>query len=292
MVEQAVRHATGDPEDAPWPEVTTHLLDSSTIPVAAIPSGVLPRADGVMEGTWVFADGPCLATRSDSMVWLADGESLGTLRWTHSSADLPPWEAARPLRFAIRWASAQRGAALVHSAAVAGPAGAVLLTGRGGAGKSTTSFACLGSGLHVLGDDYCIVDPTTDVPTVHATYVLGNLDERSLALLPHLRDRVVGDAPRGKRVLELDAFGEHSSAPVLAACSVVQAPGERTRLIPVSRMSLLRSVAPSTQTQIPGVLRETFAATSDLVRKVAAYELRVGDLRDVPAVLGELVGAA
>lgn len=292
MVEQVVRHTTGDPDLAPWPEVTMHLLDGGSVPAGSIPTGVLPGPDGVMDGTWVFVDGPCLASRSDALVWLVDGESFHALRWVHSLADLPVWEAARPMRFALRWASAQRGAAMLHCAAVAGPAGAVLLAGRGGAGKSTSAFACLGSGLHLLGDDFCIVDPTDDVPTVFGTYVHGNLDERSLTLLPHLRDRVVGDAPRGKKVIRLDAFGDCSSAPVVAACAVVQAPGEPTRLVPMSRAALLRSLAPSTQIQIPGVAHETFAATSETVRKVSTFELRVGDLDEVPTVLRELVGGA
>lgn len=292
MVEDAVRHSTGDPALAPWPEVTVHLLDANSVPAGSMPAGLLPGADGAVEGMWNFVDGPCVATRSDALVWLADGESLHSLRWVHSVGDLPVWEAARPMRFAIRWASALRGAAMLHCAAVAGPSGAVLLTGRGGAGKSTTAFACLGSGLHLLGDDYCIVDPAGDVPTVHGTYVRGNLDDHSLALLPHLRNRMVGEAPRGKKVIALDAFGACSSAPVVAACEVVQAPGEPTRLVPVSRGALLRSLAPSTQVQIPGVPRETFAATTETVRKVATFELRVGDLGDVPAVLRELVGGA
>lgn len=291
-VEQVVRHATGDPHSAPWPEVTVHLLDEHAVPADLLPAGVAPPTDGVAHGSWVFVDGPCIATRSDSLVWFADADSRRALRWAATTESLPEWEAERPLRFVLRWAAAQHGAALLHCAAVAGATGGVALTGRGGVGKSTTSFACLGNGLRLLGDDYCIVDPTAPVPTVHSTYVVGNLDDRSLSLLPHLRSRVIGDAPMGKRVVTLDALGHHSSAPLLAACAVVQAPGERTRLVPISKAALLRSLAPSTQVQIPGVQNETFAASVDVVRKVDAYELRVGSLAEVPDVLAALAGGA
>ena len=55
-------------------------------------------------------------------------------------------------------------------------------------------------------------------------------------------------------------------------------------------MSVLRGLAPSTQVQIPGFAEETFAATSAVVRRITTYELRVGDLQEVPGVVGELVG--
>lgn len=291
-VEDVLRHATGDPHSAPWPQVTVHLLDERAIPADLLPAGVTATSAGVLDGSWVFVDGPCIATRSDSMVWLADADSRRALRWVRSPESLPRWESVRPLRFVLRWAAAQHGAALLHCAAVAGVAGAVALTGRGGAGKSTTSFACLGSGLRLLGDDYCIVEPTTTAPTVYSTYLLGNLDDHSLSLLPHLRSRVIGDTPIGKRVVTLEDWRDHSGAPLVAACAVVQAPGERTRLVPISKAALLRSLAPSTQVQIAGVEHETFAAAVKVTRRVDTYELRVGNLGEVPNVLGELVGGA
>lgn len=290
MVEHALRHSSGDPASAPWAPITVHLLDRSTIATDRFPAGLTARPPNSDGPSWVFVDQSCVATSSSSMLWLADAVGRRALRWTETPAEVPEWEAMRPLRFALRWAAAQQGAAMLHCAAVAGPAGAVLLVGSGGAGKSTTSFACVGSGLHLLGDDYCIVEPSDGSATVHATYVLGTLDDNSLTLLPHLRERVIGPAPRGKSLVTLDSFHDHLSAPVVAACAVVQAPGERTRLVPMSRMTLLRALAPSTLVQIPGVSRETFAAAAEVVRRVDTYQLRVGDLGGVPRVLGDLVG--
>jgi hypothetical protein len=53
---------------------------------------------------------------------------------------------------------ARRGYCVVHAGAVVGPAGAVVIRGRGGAGKSTLVAAAHGAGLRVLGDESVLVE--------------------------------------------------------------------------------------------------------------------------------------
>ena len=154
----------------------------------------------------LFHAGPLTALVGDGMLWVVDRESATALRWTEGSEDIPIWEALRPLRFVLRWWAAEHDAALLHAAAVAIDGHAALLVGESGAGKSTTAFACMGSELVVLGDDYCLVEAPkgSGQITVHATYRLGNLTDASLALLPHLRERVIGSGLRGKSVIALE----------------------------------------------------------------------------------------
>ena len=60
-----------------------------------------------------------------------------------------------------------KGYQLVHAAAVGSEAGAVLISGKGGLGKSTTALSCLGKGLTYVGDSHVVVqlDP---FPRVHS----------------------------------------------------------------------------------------------------------------------------
>lgn len=282
-------HALGDARSAPWAPLDVLLHDGTSLPAADVPPLLRPTTDGP---TYVCHDDGVIAVADSTMLWVVDAPRRRALRWTAALDDLPVWEAMRPLRFALRWAAADRGAALVHAAAVAGARGAALLVGGAGAGKSTTTFACVDRGLDVLGDDYCIVEPTSGSTVVHATYLLGTLDDRSLALLPHVRPRVVGEGLRGKSLVRLDPLPEpRRQLTAVALCSVVQAPGEATRLVPLSRAAALRALAPSTMFQIPGLQRETWEAMVGAIRHLPAFELRVGSLDEVAPVLLDRLGA-
>ena len=70
------------------------------------------------------------------------------------------------------------GRQLVHAAAVGTDEGALLITGRGGVGKSTTALACLEAGMQFLGDDYVVVglDPE---PQVYRLYGSAKLTSNS-----------------------------------------------------------------------------------------------------------------
>src|SRR5204862_1963471 len=159
------------------------------------------------------------------------------------------------------------------------------LAGPGGAGKSTTAFACLGSAVRVLADDYCLAAPPNDGDAgwmVHPTYLIGNLDEHSLSLLPHLRARVVaGHRWDDKLLVPFDPLPAAAlTAPLRALCAVEQRPGARTRFERCSRGEALRVIAPSTMFQLPGLERETWAATGEIIRTLDAYRLVVGDLAE------------
>ncbi|MCW5771356.1 MAG: hypothetical protein KIT16_06950 [Rhodospirillaceae bacterium] len=73
---------------------------------------------------------------------------------------IPAWDIAAPFRDLLHVWFGFRGGFIVHGAAVADRDRAVLLAGPGGAGKSSTTMACLAhSGLFYLGDDVVLVRP-------------------------------------------------------------------------------------------------------------------------------------
>ncbi len=74
---------------------------------------------------------------------------------------------------------------LIHAGAVGTARGGVLITGKGGSGKSTTAAACLGSGLGLAGDDLVLVDMAGDL-VVHSLLSTVKLEPSALARLPYL----------------------------------------------------------------------------------------------------------
>ena len=184
---------------------------------------------------------------------------------------------------------------MVHAGAVGDGERCVLLVGAGGAGKSTSTLACLGSGLQVLGDDYCLLQspgaPTaapTQGPIAYGMYRYAKLDERSLALLPAMRERVIGLAWRGKWLVDL-GITEANALSVAAVCEVVQDPSSPTRVEPLSRMEALRALAPSTLFQQRLWERETWEALTATIRFVPTFRLLVNDPLDVPDQVRQLL---
>jgi len=292
-IDQVAAHSFGDPSTAPWRPLTVHLVDSDHLPVESLPRGMVPSPS--IGPTSLFRDGDTVGFTGDGMLWIVDLATGRAMRWVPSPADLPAWEAIRPLRFGLKTWAAREGGALLHAGAVAGRLSAALLVGPSGTGKSTTSLACLGHHLHVLADDYCIsmTKEPGGPPSVCPTYLVGHLDSRSLELLPHLQARVTGIGPREKRLVPLDPLPAAALAmPLSAVCAIVRSPVGATRAEPMSRSEALRVLAPSTLLQIPGSPRETWNQLTALIRHLQPYRLHVGDIADVPHVLAELLGGA
>ena len=103
---------------------------------------------------------------------------LGTntgLFWMEHTQGLPFWVNASPLRTLLHWWMEKKKCQLVHAAAVGTKNGAVLVTGKGGIGKSTTALSCLKSGFFYLGDDF-VVTRLRPEPLVYSLYSTAKLD--------------------------------------------------------------------------------------------------------------------
>lgn len=269
-----------------WPSLQVTLLSGAELPWDQLPEQIRPRGNEVLlargEGRTALSSGP------EQTLWLFQPEQAAAVFWARDLDALPPWERSSPLRSAARWWAVLQGGAMVHAGAVGDGERCVLLVGAGGAGKSTSTLACLDSGLQVLGDDYCLLQapgPSTPAPTqgpiAYGMYRYAKLDERSLALLPALRARVMGPASRGKWLVDLGVT-EAAATSVAAVCEVVQDPSGPTRVEPLSRIEALRALAPSTLFQQRLWERETWQALTATIRSVPCFRLQVNDLPDVP----------
>ncbi len=270
--------------DPTWRPLTVVTTTTDTIPRADVPEALRPT-----EGrTSVAFDGDVTAYTAghENTTWFLDASRSLAIRWIARIDDLPLWEQVNPLRAAGRWWSVQHHAAMIHCGAVGDERGAVLLVGDAGAGKSTTSLACLGSDLDVIGDDFCFVeaDPAATTVDVHPTYRLAKLDDRALAMLPRLRERVVGTGMRGKSLIDIGA-APLATRPVRAICHVAQEPGGSTRFEQIGRAEAIKATAPSTVIQARLVERETLAGVMTAARRAPTFRMHVADVTEVPAAL-------
>ena len=124
--------------------------------------------------------------------------------WVDDPRSLPYWCSAAPLRTLLHWCMSEDGRHLLHAAAIGTRDGALLLTGRGGIGKSSTALAGLQQGMFFSGDDYVVVglDPE---PVVYPLYGAAKVNRDQLGhyekFLPYLTNPA-GDAGE-KAIFEL-----------------------------------------------------------------------------------------
>ncbi len=214
--------------------------------------------------------------------------------WVEAAAQLPYWSCAAPLRTLFHWCAEASGAQLLHAAAVGHADGAVLVTGRGGVGKSSTALACLAAGMDYVGDDYVVVrlDPT---PTVHSLYTTAKLDPAQLAHFPALGALARAEpTPAGeKTVLELvpaRAGQVVRARPLRAIVTPAFAADDATTVGPASRSTLQRAAAFTTLSQLPGAGRATHAVIERLMAEVPGLTLHLGrDRTRVPEAIRALL---
>lgn len=271
------------------PAATFHAWESRTsgIPAPRPPWSIddyLPRDEIRGSGADGIDVSYALATRILS-VW--DRSPSRGVFWVDDAAALPTWEPNAPFRNLLHWALADRGLVLAHAAVVGTPAGGVLLAGRGGAGKSTTSLVCVDAGWRYVSDDYCVL-ATEGPPTAHALYGIGKLSPGMLERLPGLAPAAMYQRDDGKVVLDLSVGRPEqltSSLPLRAVVvpRIGTATGRLTRLPPSAGA---RALAPSTLFQLPGARPGTLGAIAAAIGGLPVYGLEVGpDLPAIPAAL-------
>lgn len=215
--------------------------------------------------------------------WVLDG-SRGIGARVELGGPPPLWEHVAPLRGLISWWAGMNGAGLVHGASMAIDGRAVLLVGKGGTGKSTTSLASPHAGWTLLGDDYAIVEPGPPA-RVHVLYGRAKATQQTMELAK--LDPSMGTGmrvhhqgqPHPKEVLALPPLApSEASAELVAICAMQdRVPGAPTEVQPMSSAAVLRSLAPSTLVQQTGRWDDTWKVMASIARSVPGYGLRVGD---------------
>src|SRR5208283_1060318 len=111
---------------------------------------------------------------------LMDLEKKTGIYWVQTAKTLPYWVIASPLRTLFHWWMENNGCQLMHAAAVGTENGAVLITGKGGVGKSTAALSCLQAGFFYIADDY-VITKLELIPTVVSLYSTAKLNADHVA---------------------------------------------------------------------------------------------------------------
>jgi hypothetical protein len=217
----------------------------------------------------------------DTTNWTVfDRERKLALTWTASADLLPDWEDSFPLRTILHWMSVGQSCCLAHAAVVEKTGRAVLLTGRGGSGKSTTTVAALFCGMRTCGDDFVMVDLAESGAIAHSLYDTVKLDDAALRRFAELQPNVanpVRAADQKARVHLSDLMPDRllESAPLSAIVQPVITDDALPSLRKVAPGVVLRALAPTTLFLLRG--EETILADklARLVRTLPTWQLRL-----------------
>lgn len=288
----ALRHLVT--EEELQPDLVIHVWDSESTGVKA-PSPPCEWTHFTTRGDlWGF-DSKRIKTAfhySEFSVNLMDLQDQTAVYWVKTPKHFPYWVYSSPFRTLFHWWLRKKGAQLVHAAAVGTDEGAVLITGKGGAGKSSTALRCLDAGFFYMGDDYVVVrkDP---VPKVHSLYCTAKLSPRDMERFPSFKNfEKTGfqENPDKETLLLYPRLKQlvRSDMPLLAVLTPEIADETYPSIEPASFWHLHRSTSFTTMSQLPGADHWTHEYLGALLEKLPCFTLKLGSSRtQVPLVVKE-----
>ena len=199
--------------------------------------------------------------------------------WTPDAGGLPSWELTAPLRYQLHWSLGQQQLAFVHAAVVGKDGKGILLVGRGGAGKSTATAACLDNGWEFLADDYCVLE-CSPVPRAHSVYRYAKLAEPSLAMVPGLRDAVAWQRPAdAKHVLDIAGRRPEQMVRTCELVAVVLPEITSSHELPVEVHGARRArdLVASTMFQMASPSTASLGVVADVIESLPAYRVGLND---------------
>lgn len=210
--------------------------------------------------------------------------------WVPSHRHLPVWVQASPLRGILHWCMELNGRQLVHAAGVGQDGKGVLLPGRGGSGKSSTSLACLLAGMDFLGDDYLALalDPA---PRIYCLYSTAKLDSANLTRYPDLLGRcpTACQPDFDKVVLFLQEAFSHQMQESLPLHLVLKpriAAVPDTQVGPANAPEIERALSSETLAHLPHVGVHTLQFLERVSRDVPRATIHLGTERAcIPAAI-------
>ena len=173
----------------------------------------------------------------------------------------------------------------------------MLLTAKGGSGKSTTTMLCAKAGMQFAGDDYCLADPRTGY--LHSLYnsskLKGTEDLKRLPDLTGLSRNLDSfeNGGFGKAIYFLsDIWSDRlSSGFPLRAILIPSVTGSVDSSLELcSPADALMAMMPSTVAQLPAADQSDSDRIAALIERLPAYRLYLGsDIRQIPPLVQEVV---
>lgn len=196
------------------------------------------------------------------------------------SEKLPWWVSGSPLQVILHVWLSKQGKQLTHTAAVGNETCALLLTGKGGSGKSTTALACVQAGLNYLGEDYCVLSPSSE-PTVMSIYQSAKWERQTRTLFPQFESYIANPIEAQKEkalVFYNDIFPKQIKLqlPIKAIVSLEVGESDEPQLQIIDSLQSTKSLMISSLSQLPFLAINTIKHLHAISLALPCYHLKLG----------------
>lgn len=225
---------------------------------------------------------------------LFDREKKLGIFWVESPKNLPYWSTAAPLRTLLHWCMEMRDRQLLHAAAVGTEDGAVLLTGAGGSGKSTTALAGLCEGMDFAGDDY-VVTQLHPEPRVYPIYSSAKVNNDNHDSFPFLNHLIVHEGNGLEKTIYQLYPDRKSQIPESMKLKGVLTPfvgkrGKTKIYAPRNNKEIQRAASFTTVSQLPYTGNATYTFIESLVEELPSFCIELGvDRKEIITTIKEFV---
>lgn len=223
-----------------------------------------------------------------------DRERSLALYWIEDLNRAPWWIGASPLLFILHWWMSARGHQVTHAAAVGHPEGGVLLAGKGGAGKSTTSLSCMKAGMKYVSEDYCLLSEAPNI-RAYSLYNSAKIGDKTLSFFPALGQYIENrDRPKEDKALffhyKFQPENILASFPLKALITLKIVEARDSYLEPIGPYEAVASLSASTLWQLSHAGPAVFNHLKKVAQSLPCYVLHLGsDLAQSPQLIGKLL---
>jgi len=258
-------------------DLTVHIWDSAGTKTKMMPPWKVPSYHSLETNLQQVSEDGFIGIymHFDDTMTLYDSINKRAYFWIYDAARMPIWISAAPLRTLLQWKLGENDIHLVHGAVVGEPDKAVLMTAKGGSGKSTTALACLRSGMQYLADDYVAVSRGTE-PLAYSLY-------NSIKVAPyHGNDfdpEYVSEYEGDKSVVYLSSLFPSQmaySAPLKAVMIPQITNRETTTIVPATKTQAMLALIPTTLFQLPLAESDKVRLLTSIIAALPCYAIELG----------------
>jgi hypothetical protein len=197
--------------------------------------------------------------------------------WVNSMESLGDWNFAKPFRSIFHWYLSQFDLSMIHGAVVGTELGGVLITAKGGSGKTTTALSCFFGGMNYLSDDYVAIDPSTS--KAYSLFNSAMLTQDNLVRFSSL-ETYVKNPIRPSGIKGLVYLNEVNSALLLSQITLkaLLIPKITSNLlpeiVPVNKVSALMAIAPTIRS-LRNFEQQKLTAAKQIASNLPCFEFRL-----------------
>jgi len=278
----ALSHLTNSSAASQEPEYQIYVLDGTLI------DSPFPAIEGISNKFIFRGDIEDFSTDQYQIAYLIHSKMICAVDHTHKigiviakdSKRIPAFTTASPLKEIFNWIMLKNQCSLIHAAAVGNQNGALLLTGKSGAGKSITAIRCLFNGFDFFGDDIVGIS-NKNQPLVHSIFATAKIFQKDCQAITGLGkySNFSSDSPNNKEVFFLgeDFKGQLPiQAPIKAILHLVQS-NDKAVISPTSVAKVLNIVGSTSYTMFPYSHQKHTIQLISLFKSVACYQFELGN---------------